>query len=196
MVHKKNPSSENIITNTRYWVKSTVIHYNLCPFASQVFAGDKVGFEVSAATTEEQLLEDCLLAIQQMLATPREELETSLLIHPHVMNDFSDYNDFLGMIDVLLEETELAGIMQVASFHPDYCFADSDVDDAANFTNRSPYPMLHLLREESISEAIEEWTERSLDVEQIPVRNIETLRKLGADILADQLQACYREESE
>lgn len=195
MVHKKDLSPENVITNTRYWVKSTVIHYNLCPFAGQVFAGDKVGFEVSSATTQEQLLEDCLLAIQQMLATPREELETSLLIHPHVMNDFSDYNDFLGIIDVLLEETELAGIVQVASFHPDYCFADSGENDAANFTNRSPYPMLHLLREDSISEAVEEWSERSLDVEQIPVRNIETLRKLGADILASQLQACYREGS-
>ena len=195
MVHKKDPSPENVVTNTRYWVESTVVHYNLCPFAGPVFAGDKVGFEVSIAMTKEQLLEDCLLAIQQMLATPREELETSLLIHPHVMNDFSEYNDFLGIIDVLLEETELAGIVQVASFHPDYCFADSGENDAANFTNRSPYPMLHLLREDSISEAVEEWTERSLDVEQIPVRNIETLRKLGADILASQLQACYREGS-
>jgi len=195
MVHKKAPSPENVITNTRYWVKSTVIHYNLCPFAGPVFAGDKVGFEVSIATTQEQLLEDCLLAIQQMLATPREEVETSLLIHPHVMNDFAEYNDFLGIIDALLEETELAGIVQVASFHPDYCFADSGENDAANFTNRSPYPMLHLLREDSISEAVEEWTERSLDVDQIPVRNIETLRKLGADILASQLQACYREGS-
>lgn len=195
MVHKKAPSPEKVITNTRYWVKSTVIHYNLCPFAGPVFAGDKVGFEVSIATTQEQLLEDCLLAIQQMLATPREEVETSLLIHPHVMNDFAEYNDFLGIIDALLEETELAGIVQVASFHPDYCFADSGENDAANFTNRSPYPMLHLLREDSISEAVEEWTERSLDVDQIPVRNIETLRKLGADILASQLQACYREGS-
>ena len=193
MVHKKDPSPENVITNTQYWVKSTVIHYNLCPFAGAAFASDRVGFEVSTATTQEQLLEDCLLAIQQMLATPREELETSLLIHPYVMNDFSEYNDFLGVIDVLLEETELAGIVQVASFHPDYCFADSSENDAANFTNRSPYPMLHLLREDSISEAVDEWAERSLDVELIPVRNIETLRKLGADILASQLKACYRE---
>ena len=193
MVHKKDPSPENVIANTHYWVKSTVIHYNLCPFAGAVFASDRVGFEVSTATTREQLLEDCLLAIQQMLATPREELETSLLIHPYVMNDFSEYNDFLGVIDVLLEETELAGIVQVASFHPDYCFADSSENDAANFTNRSPYPMLHLLREDSISEAVDEWAERSLDVELIPVRNIETLRKLGADILASQLKACYRE---
>lgn len=195
MVHKTKLVPGEIITNTRYWVESTVIHYNLCPFSGQVFAHDRVSFEVSLATTEEQLLEDCLIAIQQMLAMPREQVETSLLIHPHIMTSFDDYNNFLGMIDVLLAETKLEGIVQVASFHPDYCFAECDENDAANFTNRSPYPMLHLLREESISEAVDEWAERSLDVEQIPVRNIETLRKLGADILASQLQACYREGS-
>jgi len=192
MVHKKELSSEKVITDTRYWVKSTVIHYNLCPFANQVFASGRLCFEVSMASTEEQLLEDCLLAIQTMLAAPRSQIETCLLIHPQVMNNFSDYNDFLGMVDVLLEEMALSGIVQVASFHPDYCFADCDENDAANFTNRSPYPMLHLLREESISEAVEDWSERSLDVTQIPVRNIETLRKLGADILASQLLACYK----
>jgi len=193
MVHKKELSSNNVIADTRYWVKSTVIHYNLCPFANQVFSTDRVHFDVSRATSEEQLLEDCLVAIQKMLAASRDEIETSLLIHPKMLNSFSDYNNFLGMIDVLLEETALTGIVQVASFHPDYCFADCDDNDAANFTNRSPYPMLHLLREQSISEAVEEWTERSLDVEQIPLRNIKTLRKLGADILASQLLACYKQ---
>jgi len=195
MVHKTNLSSAGIISDTRYWVKSTVIHYNLCPFANKVFSSDRLGFEVSSANSEEALLEDCLLAIQQLLAVPRDEIETSLLIHPHIMNEFSDYNNFLDMLDVLLEEMSLDGVVQIASFHPQYCFADSDESDAANFTNRSPYPMLHILREESITEAIEEWTERSLDVEQIPLRNIETLRKLGSDILESQLQACYREGS-
>jgi len=195
MVHKKKLSSAEIISDTRYWIKSTVIHYNLCPFANKVFSSGRLGFDVSFVDSEEALLEDCLLVIQQLLTSPRDEIETSLLIHPHIMNTFSDYNDFLGMLDVLLEEMKLDGVVQIASFHPHYCFADSNESDAANYTNRSPYPMLHILREESITEAVDEWAERSLDVEQIPLRNIETLRKLGADILESQLQACYREGS-
>ena len=147
---------------------------------------------MSGALTDEQLLEDCLLAIRKLLTRPRDEVETVLLVHPRCMNDFSDYNDFLGMVDVLLEKMDLLGVVQVASFHPNYCFADCDVNDAANFTNRSPYPMLHILREESISEAVEDWAERDLDVREIPKRNIETLRKLGSEVLADQLSACYK----
>jgi len=192
MGHKKNSSIDEIVVNTRYWVKSTVIHYNLCPFANKVFVSDRLQINVSDATTAEQLLGDCLFAIQQMLKTPRDETETMLLVHPECMNDFSEYNDFLGTIDELLESMELSGVVQVASFHPDYCFADCDDNDAANFTNRSPYPMLHILREESISEAVEEWSLRNLNIEEIPNRNIETLRKLGRDVLADQLLACYK----
>ena len=192
MGHKINPSHKEIIANTLYWVKSTVIHYNLCPFANKVFVSDRLKVNVSTALTEEQLLEDCLLAIKQLLETSREETETVLLVHPECMTDFSDYNDFLGMVDVLIDEMELSGIVQVASFHPDYCFADCDENDASNFTNRSPYPMLHLLREESISEVTEEWQERALNIEEIPERNIETLRKIGSEVLADQLKACYK----
>jgi len=193
MVHKTNTLHSDIVANTRYWVKSTVIHYNLCPFASQVFVDERLHIDVSTATTNEQLLEDCLLAIQYLLAAPRDEIETSLLIHPQCLEDFDDYNDFLSMVDVLLDEMKLSGIVQVASFHPGYCFAESEVKDAANYTNRSPYPMLHLLREESTSEVVEEWALRGLDIEEIPARNIETLRKLSSEILADQLRACYKE---
>ena len=193
MVHKKNASVQSVIADTRYWLKSTVIHYNLCPFANQVFSCGRVHFEVSDATTVERLLEDFLLAINDLLATPREQTETSLLIHPYVLEDFSEYNEFLGMVDELIIGAELTGVVQVASFHPQYCFAETDKEDAANFTNRSPYPMLHILREVSVSEAIDEWQERSLDIEQVPVRNIETLRKLGTEILASQLLTCYRE---
>jgi len=192
MGHKKNSSHKVVAANTLYWVKSTVIHYNLCPFANKVFTSEKLQVEVSDALSAEQLLEDCLLAIQRMLSTPRDKTETVLLVHPECMTDFSDYNDFLGMVDVLIDEMKLSGIVQVASFHPDYCFADCDEADAANFTNRSPYPMLHLLREESVSEATEEWLERGLNIEEIPERNIETLRKIGSVVLADQLKSCYK----
>jgi len=194
MVHKTSTSHSDVIANTRYWIKSTVIHYNLCPFANKVFVDDRLYIEVSTATSNEQLLEDCLLAIQRLLAAPRDETETSLLIHPQCLENFDDYNEFLSMIDVLLDEMKLLGVIQVASFHPNYCFSECDVNDAANYTNRSPYPMLHLLREESISEVIEEWTLRGLDIEEIPTRNIEMLRKLGSEILADQLSACYKEQ--
>lgn len=192
MDHKKKSSKDTIVADTRYWIKSTVIHYNLCPFANKPFVGNRLHIKVSSAKTDEQLLEDCLLAIQQMLETPRDEIETMLLVHPECMSGFSDYNVFLNMIDVLINEMELLGVVQVASFHPEYCFADCDEDDASNFTNRSPYPMLHLLREESISEAVEEWAERTLDIEEIPERNIKTLRGIGSGILADQLKACYK----
>lgn len=192
MGHKTKLTSKEIIAATLYWVKSTVIHYNLCPFANQVYASNRLHVEVSNATTEEQLLEDCLFAIQQMLTTPREEIETTLLVHPECMTVFSDYNNFLGMVDVMIDEMALSGVVQVASFHPNYCFADCDEADAANFTNRSPYPMLHLLREESISEVTEDWAERGLDIEEIPRRNIETLQKIGHEVLADQLTSCYK----
>ncbi len=192
MGHKNNFSVEEIIKATRYWVKSTVIHYNLCPFANKVYESDRLSIEVSNATTQEQLLEDSLFAIQQMLKAPREEIETVLLVHPQCMTVFSDYNDFLGVVDVMIDEMELSGVVQVASFHPDYCFADCSEDDASNYTNRSPYPMLHLLREESISDVTEEWLERGLNIEDIPQRNIETLRKIGNEILVDQLKSCYK----
>jgi len=192
MGHKNNLTKKTVSANTLYWLKSTVIHYNLCPFANKVYCNSRLVVNVTEASTEKQLLEECLLTIQQLLKTPRSEIETILLVHPQAMNDFSEYNDFLGMVDVLLEKMDLLGIVQVASFHPDYCFANSKPDDAANFTNRSPYPMLHILREESVSEVVDEWEERGLNVADIPNKNIETLNKIGSEILADQLSACFK----
>jgi len=110
-----------------------------------------------------------------LVEAPRSEIETAILIHPHVLTDFLDYNDFLAEADEVLEDLDLVGVVQIASFHPAYRFADTEPDDVTNFTNRSPYPMLHLLREESVTEVADD--PRML--EDIPRRNIATLRRIG-----------------
>lgn len=172
-----HPEQHPVIEATRHWLEKAVIGLNLCPFAGQPWRQGGVRMRVSDATTLQQLahhLADELLALHQ--ADPAE-CETTLLIHPHVLGDFLDYNDFLDIADQLLEDLDLDGTLQVASFHPDYKFADSQPDDPANFTNRSPYPMLHLLREASIEAA----TAGHPAPETIYQRNIETMRALGVE---------------
>ncbi len=121
------------------------------------------------------------------LLTRDESIETTLLIHPNVLQDFATYNQFLDLVDALLEQLELEGIYQVASFHPDYQFAGSDPDATRNYTNRSPYPVLHLLREESLERAIAGYP----GVEEIPERNIELLEGMGAEKMQALLRACF-----
>ncbi len=161
---------------------------NLCPFAKPVLTKDQVRFLISHARTEEQLLmdlQDELLHLEVDRTT-----ETTLLIHPYVLADFGDYNQFLGILDQLLAEAGLEGIVQIASFHPDYQFAGTQTDDPENYTNRSPYPMLHLLREDRITEALAHFQHP----EQIPERNITLLRKLGRQKMEALLQACFNNE--
>ncbi len=165
------------ITATRHWLERSVIGLNLCPFAKPVFEANRVRFVESAATTEGELLEDLRQATLHLHACDPTEVETTLLIAPHVLADFLDYNDFLDLADELLEELELDGIVQVASFHPRYQFGGTEPDDVTNFTNRSPHPTLHLLREDAVELAVDNHP----NVEQIPERNMATLRKLGAD---------------
>lgn len=169
--------SSSVIEATRQWLEKIVIGLNLCPFAGPPWREGRIRFKVSEATSEQQLaleLAEELLALQ---AADPADCETSLLIHPRVLGDFLDYNDFLDVADRLLEDLGLESILQIASFHPDYRFADSEPDDPANCTNRSPYPMLHLLREASIEAA----TARLPDPERIYERNIATMRQLGMD---------------
>jgi len=163
------------IETTRRWLEKAVIGLNLCPFAGQPWREGRVWLRVSDAVSEQQLAEHLaeeLLALQQ--ADPAER-ETTLLIHPHVLADFLDYNDFLDLADAALEDMDMDGIFQIASFHPDYRFAEGPADDPAHCTNRSPYPMLHLLREASIEAA----TARMAEPEAIYERNIKTMRALG-----------------
>ncbi len=166
---------EAILATTQAWLEKAIIGLNLCPFAKAVHIKNQIRYVVSDARTEEELLADLAAALEDLAQTSAEKVDTTLIIHPWVLNDFYDYNDFLDIADAAVEELELGGIIQVASFHPDYQFADSELDDIENYSNRSPYPTLHLLREESVDKAVEAFPE----AEEIFERNMETLRKLG-----------------
>lgn len=169
------PGDDEVIAATRRWVERAVIGLNLCPFARQPYVRERIAYRVSDATNAQTLCQHLRQAIVDLASALPDDCETLLLIHPRVLNDFLDYNDFLDVADALLEELDLHGVLQIASFHPDYCFADSEFDDVANCSNRSPYPILHLLREASIDRAVES----GVDVDAIPERNIRTLQRLG-----------------
>lgn len=163
------------IAATQRWLRRAVIGLNLCPFAKAVVAKQQVRFVLSDATTPEELLQTLGEELALLRDTPAERTDTTLIVHPQVLTDFLDYNDFLDLADGLVESMELDGVLQVASFHPDYQFAGSESDDMSNYTNRSPYPTLHLLREDSVARAVDAFP----DPDAIVDRNIETLTRLG-----------------
>lgn len=167
-------SEATVIAATRHWVETVVVGLNLCPFAQRELQRDTVRFAVTAATTERALLEALADELARLETDPG--VETTLLIHPQVLDDFIDYNDFLDDADTLLANAGLDGIYQIASFHPRYQFADTEPDDPENYTNRSPFPLLHLLRESSVARAVDTYA----DVEGIPERNVDTMRGLDA----------------
>lgn len=160
---------------TRAWVDKAVIGLNLCPFAKAVQVQGRVRYVVSEATTVEALLYELAAELNHLHDTPPETTDTTLLIHPQVLTDFLDYNDFLEAADALVEDIGLEGELQVASFHPQYQFDGTDADDITNYSNRSPYPTLHLLREDSIDRAVEAFPE----AETIYEANMATLKRLG-----------------
>ena len=169
------PADDTVIALTRAWVAEAVIGLNLCPFAKAVYVKDQVRYVVSHADNEADLAQQLLNELQHLQAADPELLDTTLLIHPRVLQDFYDYNNFLDVADQVLEDAELDGVMQIASFHPQYQFADALPDDIDNYTNRSPFPVLHLLRESSIDRAVAAFPEASAIFE----RNIATMRDLG-----------------
>ena len=174
-----------VIDATRRWVSDVVIGLNLCPFARRPFAADLIRYVVTPAATEEALLEALAAELTTLVAAPRSVVETTLLIHPNALADFLDYNDFLATADALLSDLGFKGVIQIASFHPRYRFAGTKPDAVENYTNRSPYPMLHLLREESVSEV-----NRDPDaLADIPARNVETLQALGRTRVLAMLDA-------
>jgi hypothetical protein len=173
-----------VIDATRRWIETMVIGLNLCPFAQRVFQADKIRYVVSAAMSEKALLMDLTRELQSLAAIPISAVETTLLIHPQFLNDFIDFNDFLDPAEQRLAALGLEGVIQLASFHPHYQFAGTEPDAVENFTNRSPYPTLHLLREESISNIAADDDE----LLAIPERNIETLSQLGREKLLERLK--------
>jgi hypothetical protein len=170
-----NADDAQIIAATQGWLERAVIGLNLCPFAKAVHVKNQVRYVVSNATTPEALLETLMDELQYLSDADAEQVDTTLLIHPFVLNDFLDYNEFLDVADAAVEDMDLDGALQVASFHPDYQFADTDVNDISNYTNRAPYPILQLLREDSIARAVDAFPEAA----EIFERNIETMEKLG-----------------
>lgn len=166
---------DQVIQDTRDWVVKAVIGLNLCPFAKAVHVNERIRYVVSDATEPEALLKDLARELLALNRTDPDEVDTTLVIHPNVLTDFLDFNDFLDAADALIEDLKLDGILQIADFHPDYQFGDSEPDDIANNTNRSPYPTLHILREDSIARAVEAMP----DTASIYENNLATLGKLG-----------------
>ena len=176
MIESLIPATDPI-ADTRRWLEKAVIGLNLCPFAKAVYVKQQVRFVLSDATTPEALLEELAEELVLLRDTPAEQVDTTLIVHPQVLGDFLDYNDFLDNADAAVEALDLQGILQVASFHPQYQFAGAAADDVSNYTNRAPYPTLHLLREDSVERAVAAFPDPDVIVE----RNIATLDELGVD---------------
>ena len=163
------------IEQTRAWIEAVVVGLNFCPFAKRELRENAVRFAVCESGNTEDILQQ--LIDECGFLDAHDDMETTLLIVPNGFADFMDYLDLADLAEQLLAEQGYEGDYQVASFHPEYCFAEQDLDDPANYTNRSPYPMLHLLREASLDKAIDAYP----DIDSIPETNIEKARGLGSD---------------
>jgi uncharacterized protein len=164
-----------IVAATQAWLEKIVIGLNLCPFAKAVYVKKQIRYVVSDAETADELHAALLAELKNLVAADPVEMDTSLLIHPYVLMDFMDYNDFLDVADEALHEAKVAEDIQIASFHPHYQFAETEPDGMENYTNRSPFPMLHLLRESSVARAVAAFP----DAANIFENNIQTMRRLG-----------------
>jgi hypothetical protein len=182
-------STSNVIAHTRAWVDRAVIGLNLCPFAKAVQVKGQVRYVLCEAKDTAELLSALCDELDHLAKVDPAQTDTTLLIHPGVLSDFLDFNDFLAVADAAVEELGLEGVLQVASFHPQFQFADTEQDDVSNATNRSPYPTLHLIREASIDRAVEAFPE----AESIFEANIEKLEQLGAEGWAALQTQCLRD---
>jgi hypothetical protein len=170
-----NHSLDAPVRDTRRWLERAVIGLNLCPFAKAAHVKGQVHHAVSTAGQAGEVLQDLARELDALLATDPAVRDTTLLIVPGCLHDFLEFNDFMGQGERLLRKRRLEGVIQLAGFHPAYRFAGTREDDIGNFTNRSPYPTIHLLREESIDRAVAAIAQP----EAIYEANIETLRRLG-----------------
>ncbi|WP_339857205.1 DUF1415 domain-containing protein [Pseudohongiella acticola] len=191
MSENTEPTNADIEAQMRAWISSFVVGMNLCPFARQPVEGGRVKIVVSEARDNEALLEALQSQLEWLDAQPPASTETTLIVIPHMLGDFLDFNDFLDLADALLEEFGWVGQFQFATFHPNYQFAGTLPGDAENFTNRAPWPTLQLLREDSLEAVLANYP----DPEQIPERNIDAMEELGSAKLADLLQECRDKSS-
>jgi hypothetical protein len=175
--HSEPETVERVIAATRDWLQKAVIGLGLCPFAEHAYSRERIRYRVSAQRSAFGLVDELAEELLYLQSADPALLETTLLIHPHVLNDFADYNQFLDEADATVAALGLEGELQIASFHPAYQFEGCEPDDVRNCTNRSPYPTLHLLREASVTRAVETFP----NVHEIGDKNMATLRALGAD---------------
>lgn len=181
-------SDEFIIQHTHNWIRSFIVKYSICPFAKREVERGSLKIQVSSTKKIAQALEELMSEIHVL--DENHNIETTLLVFPSLFNDFFHYLDFVDLAENLLLDQGYEGIYQLATFHPDYCFADVDFNDVSNYTNRSPYPMLHLLREDSIEKAIAYYG----DTGKIPETNIATMHKLGIEEVKKILLSCVPKE--
>ena len=165
----------DFIKKTKLWIEQFVIGLNLCPFANHPFVNNKIRYKLEEAENLEKLVETLIEELIFLQKKSKDEIETTLIIHPNILNDFLDYNDFQDVVGAVLEEHDLVGVFQVATFHPDYQFAGEHLNSPSNFVTRSPFPMLHILREESVENAIH----LHPNTEMIPEDNIQKMNELG-----------------
>lgn len=169
------PPDDDVLATTRHWLEAAVIGLNLCPFAKAVYVKNQVRLVVSQARHADDLLEELDRELDLLVATSADEIDTTLLIHPTLFEDFLDFNDFLEVADGVVDEHALEGVIQLASFHPQFQFDGTSAEDISNYTNRAPFAMLHLLREASVERAVAAFPEADTIFE----KNIATLEKLG-----------------
>ncbi len=179
-------NKDQVIAETRCWVENVVVHHNLCPFAHKPARNQTIRYVCTQASNENDLVDDLINELMLLRDADHAKLETTILVVPNCLQAFDDYNQFLNVVDMLIEQFALQGVIQVASFHPDYQFADLDEGDVRNYTNRSPYPMFHLILEENVEQARATYP----DVEAIPENNMKLLKGLGIDEVRRQLEVC------
>ena len=180
---------QGIVRQTRCWIETVVIGCNFCPFARQEFVQQRILYQVSDCGETETCLHELAATVDKLENNP--DITTALLILPTGFSRFDDFIDLNEIADALLAEQGYEGTYQLASFHPQYCFADAPADDPANYTNRSPYPMLHILRESSIEQALANYP----DADRIPERNVEYTRRMGLEKMRAMLQHCIQKEN-
>ena len=174
-LEKPSSNTELITREVGDWLNDVVIGLNLCPFAAKPMRNRQIKTFVSHAETEETLLQDILEQLLELESTSSEKIDTTLVVVPNMLSDFYDYNLFIDWIEALLRQQNWQGIFQLATFHPNYCFGGTEPEDAENLTNRSPYPIFHLLREDSMEKVLKHYP----DPESIPDKNIERVESLS-----------------
>lgn len=162
---------------TRRWVENLVIGLNLCPFAKSVYVKEQVKIHITPTQDEDELTQLLIQLLQELALTPAEQIDTTLLVVPNMFESFYDFNDYMELADKVLERLNLVGEIQIANFHPQFQFAGTELNEMGNYTNRSPYPILHLIREASIDRAVSQFPDASVIFE----RNIALMEKLGPD---------------